>query len=100
MMIQPSMATWVVVICGILGICSLGIYPIMLELSVECTYPLDESVVTGLCYLSSAIQVCRTSLALACRYFLFTIITFSVPGITTYVYREFFQHSFDKRGRS
>jgi len=56
MMIQPSMATWVVVICGILGICSLGIYPIMLELSVECTYPLDESVVTGLCYLSSAIQ--------------------------------------------
>eukprot|EP00090_Calanus_glacialis_P012651 TRINITY_DN21256_c0_g1_i4.p1 TRINITY_DN21256_c0_g1~~TRINITY_DN21256_c0_g1_i4.p1 ORF type:complete len:512 (-),score=133.86 TRINITY_DN21256_c0_g1_i4:86-1621(-) len=56
MLIQPSLATWIVVICGILGICSLGIYPIMLELSVECTYPLDESVVTGLCYLSSAIQ--------------------------------------------
>jgi len=56
MLLQPSLAIWVVVICGILGICSLGIYPIMLELSVECTYPLDESVVTGLCYLSSAIQ--------------------------------------------
>ena len=59
MLIQPSLGTWVVVTCAILGVCSLGIYPIMLELSVECTYPLDESVVTGLCYLSSAIQVCE-----------------------------------------
>lgn len=45
-----------IVTCILLGVFSLGIYPIMLELSVEATYPLDESVVTGLCYLSSAIQ--------------------------------------------
>ena len=57
-LIQSGLSSAVVSICAILGVCSLGIYPIMLELSVECTYPLDESVVTGLCYLSSAIQVC------------------------------------------
>ena len=56
MFLQPFMNSWVIVTCILLGVFSLGIYPIMLELSVECTYPLDESVVTGLCYLSSAIQ--------------------------------------------
>jgi hypothetical protein len=54
---QPAMSWLVILSCVLLGIASLGIYPIMLELSVECTFPLDESVVTGLCYLSSALQV-------------------------------------------
>ena len=57
MFVQPSLEVWVVLTCVLLGVFSLGIYPVMLELSVECTYPLDESVVTGLCYLSSALQV-------------------------------------------
>merc|ERR1719507_1566413 len=56
MFVQPSLEVWVVLTCILLGVFSLGIYPVMLELSVECTYPLDESVVTGLCYLSSALQ--------------------------------------------
>ena len=56
-LVQPNMSWLVILSCVLLGIASLGIYPIMLELSVECTYPLDESVVTGLCYLSSAFQV-------------------------------------------
>ena len=56
MFVQPGQDVWVVVTCVLLGVFSLGIYPVMLELSVECTYPLDESVVTGLCYLSSALQ--------------------------------------------
>ena len=55
-LVQEQMAPLVVVTCIALGIFSLGIYPVMLELSVECTFPLDESVVTGLCYLSSAVQ--------------------------------------------
>ena len=55
-LVQEQKAPLVVVTCIALGIFSLGIYPVMLELSVECTFPLDESVVTGLCYLSSAIQ--------------------------------------------
>lgn len=55
-LIQPDMSWLVILSCVLLGIASLGIYPIMLELSVECTFPLDESVVTGLCYLSSALQ--------------------------------------------
>ena len=57
MFLQPFMEELMIVTCIFLGVFSLGIYPIMLELSVEATYPLDESVVTGLCYLSSAIQV-------------------------------------------
>ena len=57
MFLQPFQDTLIVVTCVFLGVFSLGIYPVMLELSVEATYPLDESVVTGLCYLSSAIQV-------------------------------------------
>ena len=57
MFVQPSLEVWVVLTCVLLGVFSLGIYPVMLELSVECTFPLDESVVTGLCYLSSALQV-------------------------------------------
>merc|ERR1711915_404318 len=56
MFLQPFQDSWIVVTCVFLGMFSLGIYPVMLELSVEATYPLDESVVTGLCYLSSAIQ--------------------------------------------
>ena len=55
-LVQEEKAALVVVTCIALGVFSLGIYPVMLELSVECTFPLDESVVTGLCYLSSAIQ--------------------------------------------
>ena len=57
MFLQPFMEELMIVTCVFLGVFSLGIYPVMLELSVEATYPLDESVVTGLCYLSSAIQV-------------------------------------------
>ena len=57
MFLQPFMEELMIVTCVLLGVFSLGIYPVMLELSVEATYPLDESVVTGLCYLSSAIQV-------------------------------------------
>merc|ERR550532_2354900 len=56
MFLQPFMEELMIVTCVFLGVFSLGIYPVMLELSVEATYPLDESVVTGLCYLSSAIQ--------------------------------------------
>ena len=56
---QAGRGELVVAACVVLGVCSLGIYPVMLELSVEATWPLDESVVTGLCYLSSAIQVTR-----------------------------------------
>jgi len=55
-LVQPGLKDLVLVSCILLGVASLGIYPVMLELSVECTFPLDESVVTGLCYLSSALQ--------------------------------------------
>ena len=60
-LVQPGLGELVLVTSILLGITSLGIYPVMLELSVETTFPLDESVVTGLCYLSSALQVPKST---------------------------------------
>ena len=55
--LQPSLGVWLVFTCVILGVFSLGIFPLLLELSVECTFPLDQSVVIGLCNLSNVLQV-------------------------------------------
>ena len=87
-------APLVVTTCAMLGVFSLGIYPVMLELrwvtwctlhlplssSVECTYPLDECVVTGLCYLSSALQVALTTMD-------------SLPSVQPREYRQLAQGS-------
>ena len=39
------------------GVFGFGAYPVGLELSVEATYPLDESIGTALTFLSGQIQV-------------------------------------------
>merc|ERR1712037_697972 len=38
------------------GVFGFGMYPIALELSVECTYPLDESIGTAMIFMSGQIQ--------------------------------------------
>ena len=57
MFVQPAQEVGLLFTSVLLGIFSLGIYPVMLELSVEATYPLDQSVVSGLCNLSNVLQV-------------------------------------------
>lgn len=91
MFLQPFMEELMIVTCVFLGVFSLGIYPVMLELSVEATYPLDESVVTGLCYLSSAIQVLGPGRIFENHEF--------VLGVNSYVYRKSFQQSSANRRR-
>ena len=39
-----------------MGIFALGVYPIALELIVECTYPVDQAIGTAFIFLSSALQ--------------------------------------------
>jgi FLVCR family MFS transporter 7 len=42
--------------CAMLGAFALGVYPLALELLVECTYPVDQATGTAFIFLSSAIQ--------------------------------------------
>jgi FLVCR family MFS transporter 7 len=39
-----------------MGIFALGVYPLALELIVECTYPVDQAIGTAFIFLSSALQ--------------------------------------------
>ena len=57
MFVQPAQEVGLLATSVLLGIFSLGIYPVLLELSVEATYPLDQGVVSGLCNLSHVLQV-------------------------------------------
>ncbi|XP_029458607.1 solute carrier family 49 member A3 [Rhinatrema bivittatum] len=44
------------VICSVFGFCGFSIYPICMELSVECSYPVGEGTSTGLIFISGQIQ--------------------------------------------
>ncbi|XP_040578384.1 solute carrier family 49 member A3 [Lepeophtheirus salmonis] len=52
----PNMNWLIILSCSLLGIFSLGVYPLALELVVECTYPLDQATPTALIFLSSSLQ--------------------------------------------
>ena len=49
---RPQLATF----CALFGVFGFGMYPIALELSVEATYPIDESIGTALIFLSGQLQ--------------------------------------------
>jgi hypothetical protein len=38
--------------CAFMGIFALGVYPLALELIVECTYPVDQAIGTAFIFLS------------------------------------------------
>lgn len=46
----------ILISCCLLGAAALGVYPLGLELVVECTYPIDQATGTAFLFLSSAIQ--------------------------------------------
>ena len=46
----------IVICCALLGVFALGVYPLALELVVECTYPVDQATPTALIFLSSSLQ--------------------------------------------
>jgi len=47
---------WIAIFCSMFGVFGFGMYPIGLELSVEATYPIDESIGTALIFMSGQIQ--------------------------------------------
>ncbi|XP_075681646.1 solute carrier family 49 member A3 isoform X2 [Rhinoderma darwinii] len=47
-----NMAPLLVVICSLLGFFGFAIYPIAMELAVECSYPVGEGSSTGLAFIS------------------------------------------------
>ncbi|XP_044141659.1 solute carrier family 49 member A3 [Bufo gargarizans] len=51
-----KVAPLLVVICSVLGFFGFAIYPIAMELAVECSYPVGEGSSTGLAFISGQIQ--------------------------------------------
>ncbi|XP_066460576.1 solute carrier family 49 member A3 isoform X1 [Eleutherodactylus coqui] len=49
-------APLLVVICSLLGLFGFAIYPIAMELAVECSYPVGEGSSTGLAFISGQVQ--------------------------------------------
>ena len=47
---------WITIFASAFGVFGFGMYPIALELSVEATYPLDESLGTAMVFLSGQLQ--------------------------------------------
>ena len=47
---------WIALFCSAFGVFGFGMYPLGLELSVEATYPMDESIGTALIFMSGQIQ--------------------------------------------
>eukprot|EP00096_Caligus_rogercresseyi_P007109 TRINITY_DN2459_c0_g1_i1.p1 TRINITY_DN2459_c0_g1~~TRINITY_DN2459_c0_g1_i1.p1 ORF type:complete len:493 (+),score=163.32 TRINITY_DN2459_c0_g1_i1:15-1493(+) len=54
--LQPDRPGLIIASCVFLGAFSLGVYPLALELVVECTYPIDQALPTALIFLSSSLQ--------------------------------------------
>lgn len=56
LMRKPDQQVAIALCCSLFGVFGFGMYPIGLELSVENTYPIDESAGTALIFLSGQIQ--------------------------------------------
>ncbi|XP_069818307.1 solute carrier family 49 member A3 [Dendropsophus ebraccatus] len=53
---MKKVAPALVVICSLLGFFGFAIYPIAMELAVECSYPVGEGSSTGLAFISGQVQ--------------------------------------------
>jgi len=52
----PDSEVWIHLFASLFGVFGFGMYPLGLELSVEVTYPVDESIGTALIFLSGQLQ--------------------------------------------
>lgn len=55
----PNQTAGILISAIVAGAFAVGPYPIVLELVVECTYPIDQVTSTAFIYLSSAFQVTK-----------------------------------------
>ena len=51
-MCVPDQGLAIVFSCALMGVFALGVYPLALELIVECTYPVDQAIGTAFIFLS------------------------------------------------
>ena len=58
--------TYIALFCSLFGVFGFGMYPLGLELSVEATYPIDESIGTALIYMSGEFKGGYWSLLIKC----------------------------------
>nr|CAD2145073.1 unnamed protein product [Meloidogyne enterolobii] len=56
LILHREMDIWILLACFIFGVFGLAAYPVGLQLSAECTYPVSETTSTGLVVLSGQIQ--------------------------------------------
>lgn len=54
--LHPNMHAFIVLFCILFGIFGLAGYPVGLELSAECTFPVEQTTSSGLIVLSGQIQ--------------------------------------------
>ncbi|KAJ1219217.1 hypothetical protein NDU88_006786 [Pleurodeles waltl] len=52
----PGQPALVAVVCSLFGLFAFSIYPVSMELAVECTYPVGEGTSSGLMYICGQIQ--------------------------------------------
>uniref|UniRef100_A0A1I7WSR5 MFS domain-containing protein n=1 Tax=Heterorhabditis bacteriophora TaxID=37862 RepID=A0A1I7WSR5_HETBA len=55
--LHPGMAPFLAITCVLFGILGLATYPVGLELSAECTFPVSEATSTGLIVLSGQVDI-------------------------------------------
>ncbi|MPC11970.1 uncharacterized protein E2C01_004648 [Portunus trituberculatus] len=56
MFLVPGQPTLVAIACGLFGFFGVGVYPIGLELAVETTFPVEESISTAFIFMSGQAQ--------------------------------------------
>uniref|UniRef100_A0A914VNP2 Major facilitator superfamily (MFS) profile domain-containing protein n=1 Tax=Plectus sambesii TaxID=2011161 RepID=A0A914VNP2_9BILA len=54
--LHPHLQVWIAITCFMFGVLGLATYPVGLELSAECTFPVSETTSTGLIVLSGQVQ--------------------------------------------
>ncbi|XP_037531406.1 solute carrier family 49 member A3 [Nematolebias whitei] len=54
--LMPQQKAAVAVVCSLFGCFGFSIYPVLMELSVECSYPVGEATSAGLAFVSGQVQ--------------------------------------------
>ena len=54
--LHPHLQAFIIIVCLVFGFMGLATYPVGLELSAECSYPVSETTSTGLIVLSGQVQ--------------------------------------------
>lgn len=80
-------------VCALFGLFGFSIYPVAMELSVECSYPVGAATSAGLLFISgyqSLIPCARLNIYIRCLYMRFERVFF-IRQVLSIVYTEILQ---------